>query len=190
MKSKSSLILEGLLHDRLNESYASDLGVSFEDVPTVRDSRKLQKTVSQALTAKYQKVFQEFGGMGVDVDIYTSDDDDMLVDDAVQTLGIALVFDSDVKDKVRDIQKTIQKFMKNYPDFKYEKSDNSFWFEVESYEDIIDVFDTIQRTDRVNLGNAYRVVDVSDAEANFRRQNKEWKDERDSLEREYNRSRL
>ena len=190
MKSKSSLILEGLLHDRLNERYEADLGVSFEDIPTVRDSRKMQKLISQALTAKYQKVFAEFGGMGVDVDIYTSDDETTYVEDAVQTFGMSLIFDADVKDKVRPIQFLIKKFMKNYPDFKYEKSDNSFWFEAESYEDIIDVFDTIQHTDRVNLGNGYRVVDASQAEDDYRRQNKEWQDEKDSLQREYNRSRL
>ena len=188
MKSKKSLILEGLLHERLNEGHINES--YYEDVPVIRDSRKAERVISQALTAKYKKVFQEFGDIDIEVDVFTVDDDDILVDDVVRTFGMSIVFDKDVKGQERQIYATIKKFMRNYPPFKYEKADSSFWFEVENYEDIIDVLDTIQSTDKVNLRNVYSIKDGSEIEDNIARQNKEWEDDRKYLEWEYNRSRL
>lgn len=187
MKSKSSIILEGLLHEKLNEGHVNE---SYEDVPVIRDSRRAEKIISQALTSKYQKVFQEFGTVSIDVDIYAYDDRDLLVDNAVSTFGMSIIFDEDIKGKEHQIQSLIKKFMKNYPPFKYEKADSSFWFEVENYEGIIDVLDTIQSTDKVNLRNVYSIKDGSEIEDNIARQNKEWEDDRKYLEWEYNRSRL
>ena len=178
-----SKIIEGLAS--VNESSR------YEDLPITSDSRKLQKLISQKLTERYQKLFKNIGSMGVDIDIYAHRDDDYDIDDVISNIGFSIVFDKMLTpEQVKEVQKICKKYLINYPDFKYEKSDNSFWFESEEYEEIIEIMDTIQRTDKVNLGKLYTVIDADDVENHCTELERESKLEKQSLERWFNSQRL
>jgi len=188
MKSGQTLILEGLRH--ISEYYNGDLGITFEDIPTTKDYRKLEKLLSQALTDKYTKVFSPFGSMGIDVDMYVSYDDDVFVDDVIKELNFNIIFDEDISSNARNIIRVIDKNMKAYPSFKYSKVDNSLWFSVEEYKDIIEIFDIFQKTERINLGRLYYVYTENEVENQYTEKTKEAKDERLYMERDFNRRRL
>lgn len=178
-----SKIIEGL--NSVNESN------SYEDLPVTSDSRKLQKLISQKLTEKYQKLFKNIGPMGVDIDIYAHKDTDYDIDDVISNLGFSIVFDKMLTpEQVKEVQQICKKYLINYPDFKYEESDNSFWFESEEYEEIVDVMDTITHTDKVNLGKLYTVLDSDKVESYCNAREKEEKLEKKSLEKWFNSQRI
>lgn len=190
MKSNQTLILEELMKNHINDSYNSYFGINFEDIPTSRDYKKLEKTISQALTDRYTKIFASYGSMGVDVEMYVSDDDDIFIEDAIQELTLSIIFDDDISLSAREILKTINKYMKAYPTFKYSKIDNSFWFTVDNYHDVINIIDTIQKTDKVNLGRLYYVYNESEVETIYKTKMNDGREERDFMERDFNIRRL
>jgi hypothetical protein len=183
--STRSKILEGLAtKSMINES-------SYSDLPLVNNSRKLQKLISQKLTDKYQKLFKDIGSMGIDIDIYTHRDDKSGIDDVVSSISFAIVFDKLLTpEQIKEVQKICKKYLINYPDFKYEKSDNSFWFESDNYDEIIDIFDTIEHTDKVNLNKMYSVMYEDDVENYCTSKDREEKLEKQALNSWFNSQRL
>lgn len=180
-----NLILEGLQERRqINES-------RYEDTPTSSKSRELQKILSDGFSKKYLKELTKAGleieGMGVEV--YVHDDDDSMVDDAIYEVTLYIAFDIGQEIDSKDTKAVIDKVLKKYPKFVYDKHSNQFYYTAEEYEDIIDVIDTLQ-SDGCKTGKFFEVIDSRDIEDNVERQMAEWKDENDALRREYNRDRM
>lgn len=180
--SKVNLILEGL-----NERYDSDLDQSFEDLPICGNTKQFQKFLSQELTKKYRNFFIEFGEMFIDISLYARRDDEVYVDDVLSSVEFALVFETQVDEK--KVRSVIKKVMRNYPDMKFDKKDNTFYFDLSEPEEIIDFMDTIE-SDKINIKRYYSIMDEDDIRSDYASLMKEWKDERDEMERDFYRSRL
>lgn len=180
--SLSSSILEGLHISRINES-------SYEDTPVSTKSREMQKVISDVLNKKYLKLFQSYGAESVGAEVYVHDDRDSEVDDAIYEITVYVAFDIKATIDVKAVEKLITKTFKNYPKFEYDKSSKQFYATCDTYYDIIDIIDTLEK-EGCRIQKLYNIEYASDIEDRMERQMREWEEERREMEREYNRSRL
>ena len=176
-------ILEGLRDSRMiSES-------SFEDTPTSAKPREMQKIASDILSKKYSSLFKDYGLESMGVEVYVHGDDESMIEDAIYEITIYIAFDIKKKVDVKAVKSIIDKNMRNYPRFQYDKGSNQFYATVDEYSDIIDVIDTLER-DGCKISKFYSIESASDIEDKVNRQMDEWRRERESEQREYDRSRL
>lgn len=183
--SLSSVILEGLQKNRsisINES-------SYVDIPTSGKARELQKTLTDTFKKKYFKELSKYGAEGMGVEVYTHDDDEYDIDDAIYEITLYIDFGRGNEIDYKTLKNVLGKVLRYYPKFSFDKSENQFYSTIEEYGDIIDCIDLLV-SDGAKIRNLYNVVDANDIEYRDDLQRKRGEEDRQDLEREYNRQRL
>lgn len=148
-------ILEGL-------NSVSESKLDFVDeLILIDDTLKVQDKVSGFLTDKYKKSFVDIGDFYVQVDIETYDNDDWNLENIADEMYIDFYFDDlKVKDQKKIIQ-SIVKEIKLIKDYKvsYDNKNDCYGVEIKNNQDILDVFNNLDKLGCKMNNRLYHVVD-------------------------------
>jgi hypothetical protein len=159
-----------------------------DDTLIILKRGRLEDAISVGLEKKYGEIFKDIGDFSVSVDIELTDIDDYQLDDVADEVTIGVCFDGTLMKPI-DVIKELKKKVKSFKgfDIKYDKRDDYYDVVASTQDDIEDLFDSLSK-DGCDIKKYYEIVDSRTIKDRLVRNYRDYREERDSLEREYRNS--
>lgn len=185
MRKNVSAILESLRHHEISEAY------TYGDVLMVDNRRKFEEAISNGIVNKLSSKFSKFGALEVSVDVDLADDDNRDLEDIADEIHVNLFFTNPVEGtSPREVLKLIaslKPFKGMSP--KYDTRSDVYYVDVKGNEDCSDFVTDLEKLG-ISFKKACHVETERDIENAMLDRQREDREERAYLEREYNRSRM